>query len=135
MVGDFDPDDVITIIDKYFSSWKPGADVRQPVFDPLPPLTTPKDTTIVGQEAEQVWVGWRGKQSNSLQADTLLLLEDVLSNGRAGLFDLDLNQSMKVQGAGAGAQLMHDHGGFLLIGKTQAGTKSRRSEDFDDGRD
>lgn len=106
MVGDFAPDDVIAIIDKYFSSWKPGADVRQPVFDPLPPLTTPKDTTIVGQEAEQVWVGWRGKQSNSLQADTLLLLEDVLSNGRAGLFDLDLNQSMKVQGAGAGAQLM-----------------------------
>lgn len=121
MVGDFAPDDVIAIIDKYFSSWKPGADVRQPVFDPLPPLTTPKDTTIVGQEAEQVWVGWRGKQSNSLQADTLLLLEDVLSNGRAGLFDLDLNQSMKVQGAGAGAQLMHDHGGFLLIGRPKQG--------------
>lgn len=121
MVGDFAPDDVIAIIDKYFSSWKPGADVRQPVFDPLPPLTTPKDTTIIGQEAEQVWVGWRGKQSNSLQADTLLLLEDVLSNGRAGLFDLDLNQSMKVQGAGAGAQLMHDHGGFLLIGRPKQG--------------
>lgn len=121
MVGDFAPDDVIAIIDKYFSSWKPGVDVRQPVFDPLPPLTTPKDTTIIGQEAEQVWVGWRGKQSNSLQADTLLLLEDVLSNGRAGLFDLDLNQSMKVQGAGAGAQLMHDHGGFLLIGRPKQG--------------
>jgi len=121
MAGDFDPDHAIAVIDKYFSSWKPGADVRQPVFDPLPPLTTPKDTTIVGPEAEQVWVGWRGKQSNSLQADTLLLLEDVLSNGRAGLFDLDLNQSMKVQGAGAGAQLMHDHGGFLLIGRPKQG--------------
>ena len=97
MAGDFDFDQTIAIIDKYFSGWKPGADVKQPVFASLPPLTSPKDTTIVGQEAEQIWVAWRAKQANSLQADTLELMEDVLSNGRAGLFDLGLNQTMKVQ--------------------------------------
>ena len=94
MAGDFDPDKTIAIIDKYFSSWKPGADVKQPTFASLPPLTSPKDTTVVGQEAEQIWMGWRAKQANTLQADTLELMEDVLSNGRAGLFDLDLNQTM-----------------------------------------
>ena len=121
MAGDFDFDQTIAIIDKYFSGWKPGADIRQPVFAPLPPLTSPKDTTIVGQEAEQIWVAWRSKQANSLQADTLQLMEDVLSNGRAGLFDLDLNQTMKVQRAGAGSELMHDHGGFLLMGNPKQG--------------
>ena len=121
MAGDFDFDQTIAIIDKYFSSWKPGADVRQPVFAPLPPLTSPKDTTIVGQEAEQIWVAWRAKQTNSLQADTLELMEDVLSNGRAGLFDLNLNQTMKVQRASAGSELMHDHGGFLLMGSPKQG--------------
>ena len=121
MAGDFDPDKTIAIIDTYFSSWKPGADVRQPVFAPLPPLTQPKDTTVIGQEAEQIWMGWRAKQANTLQADTLELMEDVLSNGRAGLFDLDLNQTMKVQRAAGGAELLHDHGVFFLMGTPKQG--------------
>ena len=121
MAGDLDFDKTIAIIDQYFSDWKPGADVRQPVFPALPPLTSPRDTTVIGQEAEQVWVAWRAEQANSLQADTLELMEDVLSNGRAGLFDLDLNQTMKVQRAYGGTQLMHDHGGFVLMGTPKQG--------------
>ena len=121
MAGDLDPDKTIAIIDKYFSEWKPGDDVRQPVFAPLPPLTSPKDTTVIGQEAEQICIAWRAKQANSLQADTLELMEDVLSNGRAGLFDLDLNQTMKVQRASGGTELLHDHGGFLLMGTPKQG--------------
>ena len=121
MAGDLDPDKTIAIIEKYFGSWTPGADVKQPTFAPLPPLTAPKDTTIVGQEAEQIWVAWRAKQANSLQADTLQLMENVLSNGRAGLFDLDLNQTMKVQRAAGGSELLHDHGGFFLMGTPKQG--------------
>ncbi len=121
MAGDLDPDKTIAIIEKYFGSWTPGADVKQPIFAPLPPLTAPKDTTIVGQEAEQIWVAWRAKQANSLQADTLQLMENVLSNGRAGLFDLDLNQTMKVQRAAGGSELLHDHGGFFLMGTPKQG--------------
>ncbi len=121
MAGDFDSDKTIAIIDKYFSSWKPGKDVRQPVFGVLPPLTAPKDTTVVGPEAEQIWMGWRAKRANTLQADTLELMEDVLSNGRAGLFDLDLNQTMKVQRALGGSEMMHDHGAFFLMGTPKEG--------------
>ena len=84
-------------------------------------MTSPRDTTVIGQEAEQIWVAWRANQANSLQADTLELMEDVLSNGRAGLFDLDLNQMMKVQRAIGSTQLMHDHGGFILRGTPKQG--------------
>ena len=121
MAGDMDMDKTIAIIDKYFSSWKPGADVKQPKFAPLPPLTSPKDTSVIGQEAETIWMAWRAKQANTLQADTLQLMEDVLSNGRAGLFDLDLNQTMKVQSAGGGTELLHDHGAFFLMGTPNQG--------------
>ena len=121
MAGDLDPDKTVAIIDKYFASWKPGADVRQPAFPALTPLNAPKDTTVIGQEAEQVWMAWRAKQANALQSDTLQLLEDVLSNGRAGLFDLNLNQTMKVQRANGGCELMHDHGGFFLMGTPKQG--------------
>jgi len=121
MAGDFDPDQVIAILERYFGSWQPGADVRQPVFPAQPLQTSPRDTTVIGQEAEQVWIGWRAKQANALQADTLELMEDVLSNGRAGLFDLDLNQTMKVQRASGGAQLLHDMGAFLMMGTPKEG--------------
>ena len=121
MAGDLDPDKTIAIIDQYFSGWKPGADVRQPVFPKQPVITQPKDTTVIGQEAEQIWMGWQAKQANSLQVDTLELMEDVLSNGRAGLFDLNLNQTMKVQRASGGSMMMHDMGSFFLMGTPKEG--------------
>ena len=121
MAGDIDMDKTIATIDKYFGAWKAGSDVRQPVFAPLPPLTAPKDTTVVGPEAEQIWMGWRAREANTLQADTLELMEDVLSNGRAGLFDLNLNQTMKVQSAQGGSELLHDHGAFFLLGTPKQG--------------
>ena len=121
MSGDLDPDKTIEIINQYFGEWKPGDDVSQPEFGPLTELSQPKDSTVIGQEAEQVWVGWRALQANTLQADTLSLMEDVLSNGKAGLFDLDLNQTMKVQRANATTELMHDHGAFILMGTPKEG--------------
>ena len=130
MAGDLDPEKTIAIIDKYFSSWKPGDDVKQPTFAPLPALTTPKDTTVIGQEAEQIWMAWRADKANSLQADTLNLLESVLSNGRAGLFDLDLNQKMKVQRAAGGSELMHDHGAFFLLGTPKQGQSMEEVKDL-----
>ena len=121
MSGDLDPDKTIEIINQYFGEWKPGEDVSQPEFGALTELSQPKDSTVIGQEAEQVWVGWRALQANTLQADTLSLMEDVLSNGKAGLFDLDLNQTMKVQRANATTELMHDHGAFILMGTPKEG--------------
>ena len=121
MAGDLDPEKTIAIIDQYFSSWKPGADVKQPTFAPLLPLTQPKDTAVIGQEAEQIWMAWRAERANALQADTLKLMEDVLCNGRAGLFDLNLNQTMKVQHADGGAELLRDHGAFFLMGTPKQG--------------
>ncbi len=130
MSGDLDMEKTMAIIEKYFSGWKPGDDVRQPVFAPLPALTQPKDTTVVGPEAEQVWLAWRAKQANSLQADTLDLMEDVLSNGRAGLFDLDLNQTMKVQRAAGGTELLRDHGAFMLMGSPKQGQTLEEVKDL-----
>lgn len=121
MAGDLDYDKTIDIIERYFGSWKPATDVSQPKFPPLPELSTPQDSIVVGQEAEQIWLGWRAEAANSVQADTLQLVEGILNNGRAGLIDLDLNQAMKVQQAFAGAELLRDHGGFILAGSPKQG--------------
>ena len=121
MAGDFDPDEVMQTLEKYFGQWQPGDDVSQPTFPELQDLTQPVDTTVVGLEAENIWLGWRSERAQSLQNDTLQLISSILYNGKAGLFDLDLNQQMKVMGAQAEVESMLDYGFFLLAGMPKEG--------------
>ena len=121
MAGDFDCDQVMAVIDKYFGSWRPAADVSQPKFAPLPPLTAPTDSVVIGQEAEQIWLGWRAEKATSAQADTLALVSSILSNGHVGLLDLDLDQQMKLQSSFATSETLHDLGGFILAGQPKEG--------------
>ena len=121
MAGDFDPDEVMQTLEKYFGQWQPGDDVSQPTFPELQALTQPVDTTVVGLEAENIWLGWRSECAQSLQNDTLQLISSILYNGKAGLFDLDLNQQMKVMGAQAEVEPMLDYGFFLLAGMPKEG--------------
>jgi predicted Zn-dependent peptidase len=130
MAGDFDPDKVVDIIERYFGQWKPGADVRQPEFPAQRPLTAPSDTTIIGQQADQVWMGWLARKASDLQCDTLEVIEDLLSNGKAGIFDLNLNQDMKVQVAQAGLQTQQDYSSFLMIGQPKPGQSLEEVKDL-----
>ena len=121
MAGDLDPDKTIEIIERYFGEWEPSDDVSQPTFPEMQPLTEPIDTTVVGLEAESIWMGWRSERAQSLQNDTLMLIDAVLSNGKAGLLDLDLNQEMKVMAAQSSVEPMLDYGFFMLVGMPKEG--------------
>ena len=81
MAGDFDPDEVIAILERHFGSWKPNNNLYRPEFAPLKPITAPIDTTVIGQEAEFVALGWRFDAGNSLQIDTMNVVAEMLSNG------------------------------------------------------
>ena len=121
MAGDLNPDEVVAIIDKYFGQWQPGDDVRQPVFPALAPITQPRDTIVMGLEAETLWIGWRFDRGNSLQCDTLDVIGDMLSNGTAGLIDLDINQQMKMLGAFGGSEKLRDYSCIILGGTPKEG--------------
>ena len=121
MAGDFDPDEVMAIIDKYFGDWQPGDDVAQPTFPEQPEITAPVDTTVIGLEAETLWLGYRFDKASSLQTDTLNVIESMLSNGVAGLLDLDINQQMKMLGAWGGIQPGMDYSFFILAGTPKDG--------------
>ncbi len=121
MAGDFDPDEVIAILERHFGSWKPNNNLYRPEFAPLKPITAPIDTTVVGQEAEFVALGWRFDAGNSLQIDTMNVVAEMLSNGTAGLIDLNLNQPLKVMGAGAYSDEMTDYSMLLLLGYPNEG--------------
>jgi len=116
MAGDFNPDEVIAIIDKYFGAWRKSNNLSYPQFAPLKPITTHQDTTIVGKEAEYLMMGWRFAQANSGQVDTLNIISSVLANGKCGLFEIDLEQKMRLMSAGAFADEMADYSPFILYG-------------------
>ena len=121
LAGDFDPDETIAIIDKYFGQWQPGDDVSQPEFAPLPAINAPQDTTVVGPEAESLWLGWRFDKGASLQGDTLTVIENMLCNGTAGLLDLDINQQMLMLDASTSSFLGQDYSMMVLTGNPLEG--------------
>lgn len=121
MSGDFDPDAVMAIIEKYFGPWKRSNTLSIPTFAPVADLKAPVDTTVTGRESEMVWMGWKFKGASALQSDTLNVISEILSNGKAGLLDLDLNQKMKVLASQSGLMPNTDYSEFLLIGLPQQG--------------
>ena len=123
LAGDFDPDQTIQVIDKYFGGWKKSDKVTRPEFAPQPEITAAKDTTVVGQDAENVTMAWRFKGANQGEGDILDIISSILSNGKAGLFDTDLNQPMKVQGVDAGTDEQHDYTAFIALGMPNQGQK------------
>lgn len=121
MAGDLNPDSTIALIDRYFGTWKPGTDTAPRTFAPLPPLTSPKDTTVLGHETEHILLGWRLNGASSLQNDTITMVDMLLSNGDVGLIDIDLNQKMKVLGAGSGIWDLKDYSLFIFQGTPNEG--------------
>ena len=121
MAGDFDPDKVIAIIDKYFGDWQPNKKLSRPEFAPLKPITAPVDTTVLGQEAEFVTLAWRLEGGSSLQCDTLEVISSMLKNETAGLMDLNLDQPHKIMGSGVYPDEMTDYSLLMLFGYPNQG--------------
>jgi len=116
LVGDLDYDQALATVEKYFGSWQPGNDISPRKFPAQPVFTTPQDSTVVGQEQESIMLAWRFKGAADLQNDTLSLVSHILTNGTAGLIDLDLNNKMEVQEAGAENLALKDYSAFILSG-------------------
>ncbi|MDO4497590.1 MAG: insulinase family protein [Bacteroidales bacterium] len=130
MAGDFNADEVIEVLKKHFSSWTPGEDISPRQFPEQPVFTTPQDTTVYGIEMEQLYLGWRFDGAASHQTDTLELLGSVLSNGRCGLIDLDINQRMTMLGAGADLLSLKDYSSLILVGVPTQGQTLEQCKDL-----
>lgn len=121
LVGDMDPDKAMGVVEKYFGSWKAGNDTAHRTFPAQPVFTAPVDTAVVGQEQESIMLGWRFKGAADMQNDTLQLVKQILSNGKAGLIDLNLNQKMQIMGGSADMLALKEYTAFLLDGVPNEG--------------
>lgn len=121
MAGDFNPDEAIKIIDKYFGSWVPG---NVPEFHKVKeaPITSPIIRLVNGQDPESITLAFRIEEGNGSR-DALLAqaMEYVLNNGSCGLIDLNLNQKQLCLGAYAGTYTLNDYAAFMLGGRPSQG--------------
>jgi len=76
---------------------------------------------VYGPESERIMLGWAFPGKKDKEADYLDIIEELLYNGKAGLFDIDLNQAQKVLSAGAGSYALTDHSMFITIGMPKDG--------------
>ncbi|MBD9092217.1 MAG: insulinase family protein [Bacteroides oleiciplenus] len=119
--GDFDPDQMIATIDKYFGGLKPNPD--------LPKLNLPKETDITapivrevfGPDAESVALAWRFPGAASKDVETLQVVSQILYNGQAGLFDLDLTQQQKTLSSYCYPMAMSDYSALMMQGRPKQG--------------
>jgi predicted Zn-dependent peptidase len=118
--GDIDFDRTIAMVDKHFGAWKPK-DLPQFSFEPEAPITKPEEVEVFGPMAAWVDIGWRMAGAGSEEALVAQLVAGMLSNGQAGLIDLDLVQRQQVLGAYAYAYAMQDYAQFMLHGEPKQG--------------
>lgn len=118
--GDFNPDELIAKIDKAFGYMQPKA-FEKYTFEKETPLTTPIIKEITGPDAESITMGYRlpgNKDKDALIAD---LVGQVLTNGKAGLLDLNLVKKQKLLRASAFTYTLIDHGVLYLSASPTTG--------------
>ncbi len=107
--GDFNPDTAIATIDKAFSYMK-YKEVPQYTFEKEDPITSPIIKEVVGPDAESVTIAYRLPSTQEKEALLANLIGSILTNGKAGLIDLNLVKKQKLLRAGAYPYLLVDYG-------------------------
>lgn len=129
MAGYFNPDEVIAIIDKYFGDMQ-SKEIPKLTTETETPITQPIIKDVVGLEAENVTIAFRLPGANSEDAAALEFMEFMLTNGKAGLIDLNLNQKQKLINGGSNTEFFADGGLLELHGKPKEGQTLEEVKDL-----
>ncbi len=120
--GDFDPDEMVAVIEKYFGDWEPNPEIPQLQYEAEQPITEPVVRKVYGLEAENIALGWRLPGAPDLKnTDIAEIASSILYNGKAGLIDLDVMQQQKVLSLFAGSSTQPDYSSFIVMGRPKAG--------------
>lgn len=119
--GDFDPDQMIATIDKYFGGLEPNPDLPKLDLPKETPITAPIVREVLGPDAESVALAWRFPGAADKDVETLQVVSQILYNGQAGLIDLDLTQQQKTLSAYCYPMAMSDYSAFMMQGRPKQG--------------
>lgn len=121
MSGDFDPEQAIKVIDKYFGKI-PSKKIEPFKFEYEKPITEVKRVDIVGLEAENLIIAYRiNAGSTSKEVMLANLLDRVLNNGSTGIMDVNVRQKQLVQNAYSSVYDLNDYAAFTIRATPKTG--------------
>ena len=129
MAGDFNYDELIQKIDSNFSYMK-----AKP-FSPYSPaaeasLKKAQTIDVFGPGTKNISLSYRGVAQNTHESLLLNLISRILTNGKAGLIDVNINQQQRMLGAGASYSQMKDYGVFMLTGSPKEGQTLQQAKEL-----
>lgn len=130
LAGDLDYEKSILLIDKYFGKYKSKA-IPEKSFPKESPITAPVIREVFSKEPEQLVIAYRIDKGAGSKEEKLLMLTDmILSNGKAGLIDLDISQRQKMLYASCTPSIMKEYGFHRIYGKPKAGQSLEEARDL-----
>ena len=129
LCGDVDPDKAIASIEKHFSGWanKPiPAFVKQPPV----PMTHVQTAEVKGPTKEHVYIGYRLDGDGTKEVLMARMMDMILSNGTAGLIDINIVQKQKTLVAQSYVQPLKDYSLFKLYGEPKQGQTLEEVKDI-----
>ena len=122
ITGDVDPDKTLKEIEQKFA-YMQTKPVPTFTFAPEAPITAPIVKDVYGPDAENIMFAYRFGGINTTDADMIKLLALILSNGKAGMIDINLNQQQQVLEAQAFDFELADYSVLGFTGKPKQDQK------------
>ncbi len=118
--GDFDPDNVIALAEKYFGQYK-AQSIEPWMYEPQKDLDEKVVHEVYGQESPYLDMAWKFDGANTEDALKVQLLKGILFNKQAGILDLNLNKQQKLIDGEAWNWIYEDYSVLGLSAKPREG--------------
>ena len=130
LAGDFNPDEAVEMVERYFGGYK-TKEVPKFVAQAQPEISAPIVREVIGKEKAVVDLGWRVPAIGTDEIMIADLASSLLSNGKAGLIDINLVQKQKVSSPTyAFSWALQDCGFFGLYGTPTQGQSLEEVRDL-----
>ncbi len=120
LVGDIEFDDTIKKVNNAFGHYE-KKEVTHPELPKEQPIESPVIKEVFGPTAESVAIAYRSEGVGTKDEKLLTMADMILTNGKAGLIDLNLNQKQAVQNAGCSPTFQNDYGFHRFSGTPKNG--------------
>ncbi|MDE6493058.1 MAG: insulinase family protein [Bacteroidales bacterium] len=129
MVGDLDPDKTIAIIDRYFGKME-RKDVPEFTYEEEPEMPRNIADTVIGQDPACVAFAYRLPSPRNPDVYVAELVSNILTNGKTGLFDVNLVQQQQVMYAQGFYENLADYGMLVAYGMPRQGQSLTEVKDL-----
>lgn len=120
LVGDFEFEPTIKKVNEAFGKLQ-RKELKHPTLPKEAKITEPIINEVFGPTSESISIAYRSKGINTEEEKFVTLCDMIMSNGNAGIIDLNLNQKQLVQRAGCSPTFLNDYGYHSFSGSPKSG--------------